>query len=84
MQNSAKYELAKAIIDTINAREGSYRPGKYLGDLGCYTLTWQEAARQAIPDDPDTRDLVAAMCMSGYCDFPEWAERVLQRLPQPA
>jgi hypothetical protein len=69
MQAEAKRELARALVQTSERREASWN-GTY------YQLHWSDAAEQT-EMDTDIRPLVLAMLQAGYCEFPEWADRIL-------
>jgi hypothetical protein len=71
MDANAKRELAHAIRATINIHESSY---SFPRDR--YAMNWTAAAEQATLDK-DLVDLVVVLCMSGFSDVPEWAERQL-------
>jgi hypothetical protein len=70
MDRAAKVELAQAILDTLNARERTYNREKQQ-----YAINYRQAADKAVRD-PELRPLVTSMLMAGYCDFPEWAEKI--------
>ncbi len=72
MDRGAKVELAKAILDTLKAREKTWNKEKER-----YAMDYFTAAQQAVRD-PELRPIVAAMCTAGYVDFPEWAEKIMK------
>ncbi|MFN3624422.1 MAG: hypothetical protein ACK4TP_10205 [Hyphomicrobium sp.] len=77
MDATAKRELASAITETMRIHEESYtRRDSGLRAPGYYALNWRQSAERAT-QDPDLVDLLSVLCMSGFADVPEWAERVL-------
>ena len=77
MDKEAKRQLARWVMDTIAAREASYHTPE--GEpFGYYTLGWWQAAAQAGVDE-DMQPLVYALAVSGYYDFPDWADSILRQ-----
>ncbi len=72
MNAQGKRELAQAIKDTYAIRDSSWN-GKYFR----YDMGFSEAGRRA-GLDPSTNLIVSAMLISGYANFDEWADAVLE------
>lgn len=77
MDQAAKRQLARWVMDTIAAREASYHTPE--GErYGSYAINWRQAVAHAGVDE-DMQPLVYALAASGYCDFPDWAESILRQ-----
>lgn len=79
MKLEAKLELAKAILDTMRIRNEAYVKNSAVEYYAPkFTRTWEECMAEA-GVDPDLQRLVYAMCVTGYCDYPDWAEKMIKQ-----
>jgi hypothetical protein len=67
----AHKQLAKAIMDTHQAREASYDTDRYE-----YRLSIHEAAEQAAP--VEYFEPVSCLLTAGYCEIFDWCDKVLK------
>jgi hypothetical protein len=71
METISKRQLAEWIRAAIAVREESWNSKK-----DRYDKSWQRAVEEVVPD-LDWCTIVHGLVCHEYCDYPDWADRIL-------